>query len=56
MHTVFRCSRVWKQFGGGSIHEVVPAICVSVLTLIVVSLVTSPPPEDKVAPFFETAE
>ena len=47
---------LWKQFGGGSVHEVVPAICVSVLTLIVVSLVTSPPPEDKVAPFFETPE
>ena len=44
---------LWKQFGGGMIDAVLPAICLSVVTLAVVSLATPPPPEEKVSPFFE---
>jgi Na+/proline symporter len=45
---------VWKGWGPESIDAVIPAIAVSVLALVVVSLLTPPSPEEKVKPFFES--
>jgi len=42
----------WKQFSEGPVDAVLPAILVSVLTLIVVSLLSLPPASEKVSPFF----
>jgi SSS family solute:Na+ symporter/sodium/proline symporter len=46
---------IWKQFVEGPVDAVLPAISVSVLTLILVSLLSPPPPQEKVAPFFPGA-
>jgi Na+/proline symporter len=45
---------VWKGWGPESIDAVIPAIALSVLALVVVSLLTPPSPEEKVKPFFES--
>jgi SSS family solute:Na+ symporter/sodium/proline symporter len=42
----------WKQFVGGPVDAVLPAILVSIVALILVSHLTGPPPTEKVAPFF----
>jgi len=44
---------LWKWLGPEVVDPVLPAIAVSLLALILVSLVDSPPPEEKVRPFFE---
>lgn len=46
---------IWKQFAGGSVDAVLPAICISVLTLVLVSLLSPPPPQGKVEPFFSAS-
>ena len=43
---------LWKWFGTTGIDAVLPAITVSIITLVVVSLSGSPPPRQKVEPFF----
>jgi SSS family solute:Na+ symporter/sodium/proline symporter len=44
---------VWNVLGIRWLDAVYPALGVSVLSLILVSLLTSPPPEEKWRPFFE---
>ncbi len=44
---------LWQSFGAESIDAVLPAIAVSVLTLVLVSLAGAPPPREKVEPFFK---
>jgi Na+/proline symporter len=47
---------LWKQFAEGPVDAVIPAILVSVSTLVLVSLMSAPPPQEKVAPFFAKME
>ena len=44
---------IWKWQGPAAVDAVIPAIAVSVLALVMVSLLDSPPPEEKVKPFFK---
>jgi SSS family solute:Na+ symporter/sodium/proline symporter len=43
---------LWKQFGTATIDPVLPAIVLSVLALVLISLLTNAPAKEKVAPFF----
>ena len=43
---------LWKWFGAAAIDAVLPAIAVSVLTLVVISLAGAPPRREQVEPFF----
>lgn len=42
---------LWQWFGPSAVDAVLPAIAVSVLALVFVSLATPPPPPEKVRPF-----
>jgi SSS family solute:Na+ symporter/sodium/proline symporter len=42
---------LWNQLRYGAVHAVLPAIVVSVVTLVVVSLLSERPPQEKVRPF-----
>ncbi len=44
---------LWKWLGPAAVDPVLPAISVSLLALVFVSLADIPPPEEKVAPFFK---
>jgi solute:Na+ symporter, SSS family len=44
---------LWHWLGPASVDAVLPAIAVSILALILVSLLDSPPPNEKVEPFFK---
>ena len=43
---------LWKAFGSEAIDPVLPGFVASALLMIVVSLVTAPPPESAIAPYF----
>ena len=42
----------WQLYGNPALDAVVPAVAVSVMALVSVSLLTAPPPPEKTAPFF----
>lgn len=44
---------LWKWLGPAAVDPVLPAIFSSLLALVLVSLADSPPPEEKVRPFFK---
>ncbi|MCK5795179.1 MAG: hypothetical protein KAH12_10755, partial [Anaerolineales bacterium] len=44
---------LWHWLGPVSVDAVLPAISVSILALILVSMLDSPPPKEKVEPFFK---
>lgn len=46
-------SATWKLFGAETIDPVLPGFVTSAVVFFVVSLLTAPPPEDAVAPYFE---
>ncbi|MEZ4414773.1 MAG: sodium/solute symporter [Gemmatimonadota bacterium] len=47
---------LWKRFGSAGLDPVLPGFLVSALALVVVSLVTPPPPDDAVEPYFRTRQ
>jgi Na+/proline symporter len=42
----------WKMWGPSSIDPVLPGFLISVIAFVVVSLMTPPPPESALAPYF----
>ena len=43
---------LWKAYGSAEVDAVVPAIITAVVALVLISFSTSPPPQQKVDPFF----